>query len=526
METINIDPKWDHNGECECWCCVRAREQHAVCDSALERFCAWRAEVGLDEKEHQLVGLKWALYHELCESAHQSVRGGVIADEMGLGKTILMLGCIRVNFLARTLIVVPPALLSQWRSVILRFFGHDVFVFHGKRAKRVSISELVEKPIVLTTYGMISKRSEPGKLHQLRWSRLILDEAHHARNMKTAVHKGAAELEADIRWLVTGTPINNRVTDFYALCAILRLDKSFTTDVDKLKDIIGIHLLRRTKAGVGIKLPPIRTHEEVVEWDSQDEFELARDIHAVSNFTKVHYGNVNALIAFLSRHPLPAMTRMRQICVYPQLLHEAVAKMKRRGIIDENMNLKSVASASKIAAVVRQLVKNSANGRRKLVFCHYRGEMDIIARALRVHNISYGLIDGRTKIRERRCSVMSVLSQGDFRLVCKSWNDADNQGAYNLISRYLAPEVMVVQIQTACEGLNMQHFQEIYFVSPHWNPAVEDQAIARSHRIGQDQPVDVYRFMMAGFGHNGMSLDQYCKEIQDTKREATRIFGQ
>ena len=84
---------------------------------------------------------------------------------------------------------------------------------------------------------------------------------------------------------------------------------------------------------------------------------------------------------------------------------------------------------------------------------------------------------------------------------------------------------MIVQIQTACEGLNMQHFQEIYFTSPHWNPAVEDQAIARAHRIGQDQVVDVYRFIMTGFGRKAISFEQYCQCIQDTKREVMKILN-
>ena len=95
---------------------------------------------------------------------------------------------------------------------------------------------------------------------------------------------------------------------------------------------------------------------------------------------------------------------------------------------------------------------------------------------------------------------------------------------FNIINEYLAPEVMIVQIQTACEGLNMQHFKDIFFTSPHWNPAVEDQAIARAHRIGQDREINVYKFVMSGFGRKTISFEQYCCMIQDVKRDIMKIL--
>ena len=88
------------------------------------------------------------------------------------------------------------------------------------------------------------------------------------------------------------------------------------------------------------------------------------------------------------------------------------------------------------------------------------------------------------------------------------------------------PEVLVVQIQTACEGLNLQHVSEVYFTTPHWNPAVEDQAVARAHRIGQENNVDVYRFV-SKFQNDtdGVTLDQYCMEVQKKKREIAKMIG-
>ena len=485
------------------------------CDK-IQAYKDWCIKVGLDIKDHQIEGFQWCLNHE----NNPGVRGGIIADEMGLGKTITMLACIRHNFQARTLIVLPPALLSQWVGVFQRFLGHTPFIYHGKRAKNISIEDLEKKAIVLTTYGMISPRKDEDKvkytkLHKIVWSRIIYDEAHHLRNFKTKVHDGAIKLKANIRWMVTGTPINNNIKDFYALCKILELP---LTDMTLLKS----HMLRRTKVQVGIKLPPIKNHLIAVEWASEEESDVAEQIHSMMNFTGVNRENVDDLISWLSRCLFSAMTRAKQICIYPQLLHNAVTKMKAEGIVPQNLAIKNIKTNSKIDAVVDTILKNRNSGKRKLVFSHYRGEIDVLCKHLRLAGLSVQLIDGRTKKRDKKSRVQSVLSETDFRSVCKSWNALPDE-LVGLITNWMAPEVMIVQIQTACEGLNMQHFQEIYFTSPHWNPAVEDQAVARAHRIGQNKTVDVYRFVMNGFGR-AISFEQYCTRVQDCKREIMNIL--
>ena len=96
-------------------------------------------------------------------------------------------------------------------------------------------------------------------------------------------------------------------------------------------------------------------------------------------------------------------------------------------------------------------------------------------------------------------------------------------GLLNKINEYLMPQVLIAQIQTCCEGLNLQHFSEVYFTTPHWNPAVEDQAIARAHRIGQKNKVSVYRFITKF--KVSMSLDEYCISVQQKKREKAKSCG-
>ena len=240
MSSVNCDPSWPLGDGCSCWRCNRLEHQDRVTADRLQAYRDWCPGVGIDEKHHQLQGIKWCLYHELVEKPNAGVRGGIIADEMGLGKTILMIACIRHNFKARTLIVLPPALLQQWVGVFQRFLGHTPFVYRGSKAKNVTIEKLAQLPVVITTYGMISPRRTDddklaySKLHKIEWSRIIYDEAHHLRNLKTKVHNGACMLKADIRWMVTGTPINNKLKDLYALCKVLGLAKVFTPNKRKL----------------------------------------------------------------------------------------------------------------------------------------------------------------------------------------------------------------------------------------------------------------------------------------------------
>ena len=139
-------------------------------------------------------------------------------------------------------------------------------------------------------------------------------------------------------------------------------------------------------------------------------------------------------------------------------------------------------------------------------------------------NITVEVIDGRTKKRTKKRCLEYAPDAGAVRSVCKAWNNTLNEDVWSIVDSFLAPEVMLLQIQTACEGLNLQHFQEIYFTSPHWNPAVEDQAIARAHRIGQKRPVDVFHFVMEGFGDDTKSLDQYCGLVQQVKRNLVSKF--
>ena len=500
----------------------------------IEKYKRWLSVAKLDEKPHQLEGMKFCLEKETEERPLYGVRGGIIADEMGLGKTILMLGCIVSNFngmngLTNTLVVLPTALLDQWTKIFKKFMGHTPLVYHGKNVKSISKGSLENASIVITTYGMIAADKKGGSpLWNIQWNRLIMDEAHHVRNMNSGHYRGAKKIKADIKWLVTGTPIQNSKGDLYSLCSVLGLKTALYANPANIKSIIKYHLLRRTKKDVGIKLPPLIDEQILVPWESEEEESLARQIHSRAHFSAVHVTNVDDIIRDMTNHPLLMFTRARQICTFPHLLHLAVKKMQKEGNLPRNANLKKIDTCSKATAVSNHIIKRCYNKRRKIVFCHYRGEIDLICALLRKRGIGVGAVDGRTSKKDRNSFLDASVTQEEFGSVCKKWNNKNF--VYDFIKPYISPDVIVVQIQTASEGLNLQHFKEVYFTSPHWNPAVEDQAIARAHRIGQNEKVNVFRFIMEDFKISdeeyGLSLDNYCCQVQLKKRELVEILKQ
>jgi len=514
----------------------------------LGRFLIWLNEAGLHEKDHQMDGMKFCIDRETAAIPRWGARGGIIADEMGLGKTILMLGCIVSNFRGfngrtSSLIVVPPALLAQWKSIIVKFMGHFPLVYHGSKVKLITTEQLETSPIVLTTYGMVAinkKKKANCPLWSVKWNRLILDEAHHIRNMRTGAFAGAIKLHANIKWLVTGTPIQNRKTDLVALCCVLGLQGALRRNPSSIKEIIKHHLLRRTKKSVGIKLPPLNEQLVIVPWASKEEENLSKQIHHHANFSRVTVENVDALISELTHHPLPMLTRARQSCIFPHLLNAAIKKMQKQGRIPVSVNLKRLTTCSKATAVAAHLARRKNNSRRKIVFCHYRGEIDLLSALLKKWGVSVGTVDGRTRKKDRKFALEYSVNKPQFLSVCKAWSvkGSGTHLIHDLVSPFLGPQVIVVQINTACEGLNLQHFQEVYFTSPHWNPAVEDQAIARAHRIGQNDKVDVFRFVMADFKNercecgnascklaSQINIDSYCQMVQEKKRELMKLIA-
>jgi SNF2 family DNA or RNA helicase len=481
-------------------------------------------------KQYQYDGIEWCLRNELSEN---KIKGGIIADEMGLGKTLTMIGLMFVNFKRRTLIVVPPVLLEQWAKEIYRCLGHKVLIYHGKQKKTVIEADVRAAPIVLTTYNMLlltksnskdkgkdkSKKEEDDEslLTKIMWNRVVFDEAHHLRNKRTERFISCKNIKSQIRWLVSGTPVQNKRRDFYNLCNIIGIDKIGKDDVS---EIVAKYVLRRTKADVGIELPPVLKEDRVIPWKTQFEKMMSEEIHSlIPNQTGVKnlysQDNVGDLAEhFEEQGTLIAMLRARQSCIMPALMGAQIRRMINDGIIQNpEIYLNAIQSNSKLDAVINLIIERKENGNGKIIFCHFRDEIDIIASRL--------------------------IAGGLNKVVTYDGRNSNTVSGLKLLTE--AADAIILQIQTGCEGLNLQeHFSEIYFVSPHWNPCVEDQAVARCHRIGQKKPTYVFKFEMSGFelrpaisqaqqterqnieleeSQDPITLEKYVNQVQAAKRQ-------
>jgi hypothetical protein len=373
-----------------------------------------------------------------------------------------------------------------------------------------------------------------------RADRVIFDEAHHLRNKTSRIFKGAmrvvAAAAAVVRpsvWIVTGTPIQNKISDLKSLCYILGFGPTDVMSEEKRRAIRDEYVLRRTKVSVGMvaaesaaegeevveeavdvtcapRLQSLKHYKSQVPWTSENELDLSREIHQKARNTTDR------------AERLKLYTRMRQMCVWPALLKTS-NKVVSSGEYEETHGLSmdefhvAVSKQSKLDRVVATMVAEAAagggSGRKSIVFCHYRREMtqlrDMLLRggggAVVSGEEDIAIIDGTVSAKERS------------RIFAAS------------------PRVLILQIRTCSEGLNLQEYSDVYFVSPHWNPCVEDQAIARCYRMGQTKGVRVFRFYMtdfvgefdavvAGESECISTLDHKCEEIQERKRVLCNEF--
>ena len=470
---------------------------------SLTQFDEYLNRSNLSHKEYQREGVRWCLLNELNPNPVANIRGGIIADEMGLGKTIMVIGLMLTNFKPKTLIILPPVLINQWFTQILKTTGHKALIYYGGNKKKITVEQLNSACIVLTSYGGITvtkkqiKESKLTLLHDISWSRIVFDEAHHLRNKKTIVYSSAKQLKSRICWLVSGTPVQNKKSDFYNLCSILKMPTSFYSDPENFSIIARNFILKRTKKQVGIELPDINSTNNSVNWKNKKEMELSEEIHSALSFSRVKSKGIETECCTLL-----LMLRAKQSCVMPKLMAERLRALTRAGVIsDYNYFKEALNYSSKIDFVIQTILDRKDNEKGKLIFCHYRDEIDEIAKRLADGGMTnIATFDGRVSNNKRN----------------KIVNEKNN--------------ALILQIQTGCEGLNLQeNYSEIYFVSPHWNPAVEDQAIARCHRIGQKNIVSVFKFQMSSFiseqidekGNkiDTLTIDKYVNDVQDYKRE-------
>ena len=416
---------------------------------------------------YQREGVEWLLSREL---APKGPKGGFLCDEMGLGKTVQLIATMIANARARTLIIVPKSIVNQWKEELKKFGpGLRVAVFDGLDRTK-NHEDLLDYHIVIAPYTVIvnkGKKQDQGRtiLHQIQWGRVILDEAHEIRSLSSKRHKAAALFRADIRWVVSGTPVFNSMKDFVSLCLFVGLTKNYVQA--KTKEIRETFVLRRTKEDVArfnqrLELPPCdfqnieidmypeerRLYESVFERNKERIQELVRH----STNIGMHQMDI-----------LECLLRVRQVMIHPKLYLSGIAT--KNGHDPDAWE----AGSKKLDKLI-ELVNEHPN-EKTLIFCQFIQEMDMIED--RLIGKSVFRIDGSVSKEERIKEIDS------FKKI--------QSGA-----------IFVIQIKAGGQGLNLQEATRVYITAPSWNPATELQAIARSHRTGQSHKVFVKKLVCSG----------------------------
>jgi len=407
---------------------------------------------------YQREGVLWML---TMENQTSGPKGGFLCDEMGLGKTVQMVSTMLGNPKNRTLIIVPKSIITQWVNEIKKFAPQlNVYVFDGPER---NANDVFEHDITIMPYSLltISKYSE---IHGITWDRVILDEAHEIRNKRSNLFKNVCKIEADIKWIVTGTPVFNSMDDFVSLCAFLGIEKSLVQGMtNKIKDI---YILRRTKDDLAkinerLKLPPC--HFENVELDMfPDERQLYefvfKDAQDTIKDAFKHAISLNSKNMVI----LECLLRARQCMIWPQMYLDGIAKK------NQTQPEEWIGRSNKMETLFNMIQGHPDE--KTLIFCQFVGEMDYIQKNVEEMGYITYRIDGSVPKDERDRQVVGF-------------------------KKSPPGSVFIIQIKSGGQGLNLQEATRVYITGPSWNPATELQAVGRSHRTGQTKPVYVKKLI-------------------------------
>ncbi|MBW2462100.1 MAG: DEAD/DEAH box helicase [Deltaproteobacteria bacterium] len=405
--------------------------------------------------------------------------GACLADDMGLGKTIQALALLvsRAKH-GPALVVAPTSVAANWLDEAARFAPTLTCHALSEGDRDATLASLGPKHVLVCSYGLLASETE--RLSKVTFDTVVFDEAHLLKNSLTKRAKAARALTAEFRLSLTGTPLENHIGELYSLMeatvpGLLGSRKRFQTrfevpirDGDReaakqLRAMLRPFLLRRTKTEVLDELPP-RTEVTVrIETtpEAQAYYEAMRqNAHAVLESVDDGGGRLQVLAE---------ITRLRQAAVDPRLIDSAAP------------------AGAKVDAAVARIVALREEGHRVLVFTQFLTSIDLVLRALDDADVSHLTLDGSTPAKERARRI-----------------DAFQDGE---------ADVFVMSLKAGGVGINLTGADYVIHLDPWWNPAVEDQATSRAHRIGQDRPVTVYRFVTAG------TIEEKILELHHHKRD-------
>ncbi|RLK49190.1 DEAD/DEAH box helicase [Microbacterium telephonicum] len=440
-------------------------------------------------RPYQADGFRW------LASLRGAGLGGILADDMGLGKTVQVLALLLHALDAGTdgppaLVVAPTSVVTAWRDEAARHApGLRVHVVTGTGVR----PDTIDADVVVTSYALL--RLDAAAYAATTWSTVVFDEAQALKNPRTRVHRAALDLRATARFAVTGTPLENSIVDLWALLSLTspglfpsarRFRDEYVKPIEhgkvdenleggparerrlaRLRRRIRPFLLRRTKDLVAADLPPRQEQDVRVELTSGHRAVYERVLQRERR-------KVLGLLDDLDSHRFivfRSLTLLRMLALAPALVDAGGPGL----------------GSSKLDTLRERLGELAAEGHRALVFSQFTSYLDIVEADLTRHGIASVRLDGSTL---RRDAVVDAFRGGD------------------------AP-VFLISLKAGGVGLTLTEADYVFLLDPWWNPAAEQQAIDRAHRIGQTRPVTVYRLIAAG------TIEEKVLELQQRK---ARLF--
>lgn len=440
-------------------------------------------------RPYQIEGFQW-----LSRIAYWGM-GACLADDMGLGKTIQALALILEHTeKGATLVVAPTSVCYNWINECNRFAPSLKVILHPKERNSEILRKLGPGQLLVTSYGLLHQEIE--LLSAISWQTVILDEAQVIKNAHTKRAQAAHQLCGSIKLILTGTPIENRLSELWNLFRFINpgllgsydsFSKRFVEPIEQHKDaaarqalkkIIFPFVLRRLKSQVLTDLPPRIEQTVLVPFDAEElAFYEALRQSALQKLMQIPSQEKKRI------HILAEITRLRRACCHPTLVAPEVK-----------------ISSSKLKATEEIIDELRENRHRALIFSQFVGHLDKVKVLLEEKGISYQYLDGATAIQERQKRVT------DFQ---------NGQGDFFLIS-----------LKAGGTGINLTAADYVIHLDPWWNPAVEDQASDRAHRIGQTRPVTIYRLIMEGSIEEKMlRLHQEKKDLVNDLLDGTDLSG-
>ena len=405
---------------------------------------------GLDNRlrNYQRVGVAW-MWH-----LYRQEIGGILADEMGLGKTIQALALLQAIGKGPYLVVCPASLGENWRREALRFIPDFRVRVHRGPSRARNPQDLEDCDLIIVSYPLLAR--DLSLFHQMRFSCVIGDEGQHIKNPRSQVAKAICSLRSDGRFLLTGTPIENSLSDLRSLFHFLtpgylaKVPEGLKPDERKWFEHRHLsqaapYILRRGKALVAPELPEVI--EQVVYCEmGQAQRGLYNAVHQQTERDLLDLAGGGAQQGRMRMAVFAQILKLRQICAEPRL-------------VDDKLKLED---SAKLEVFLEVLDDAITGGHRILVFSQFVQVLQKIRAALDARSLSYCYLDGQTRDR---------MAQVD-----RFQHDA-------------SIPVFLISLKAGGTGLNLTGADMVVHFDPWWNPAAEAQATARAHRIGQERKV-------------------------------------